>query len=57
MWSGIKLFDIYSKSVWVVSLKDAKDTTTVNAFQKILDELGYKPNNLWVDKESDITIN
>ena len=31
------VIDIFSKYAWVASLKDEKDITTVNAFQKILD--------------------
>ena len=47
--------DIYSKYLWVAPLKDKKDVTIVNAFQKILDnsmELHSKrkPNKIWVDK-------
>ena len=29
--------DTYSKYAWVISLKDTKGTTIINAFQKILD--------------------
>ena len=42
--------DIYSKYAWVIPLKDKKGITITNAFQKILDELGRKPNKIWVDK-------
>ena len=30
------VIDIFSKYTWVVSLKDKKEVTIVNAFQKIL---------------------
>ena len=32
------VIDIYSKYAWVVTLKDKKSVTIVNAFQKILDD-------------------
>ena len=48
----------FSKYAWVVSLKDKKGTTIVNAFQKILDKStelhsGRKPNKIWVNKGSE----
>ena len=52
------VIDIFSKYAWVVPLKDKKDVTITNAFQKILKESkrrqsqfeGPKPNKIWVDK-------
>ena len=44
--------DIFSKYAWVVPLKDKKGISIVNAFQKILDKSGCKPNKIWVDKGS-----
>ena len=44
------IIDIFSKYVWVVSLKDKKDVSIVNAFQKILDDSVRKPNKIWVGK-------
>ena len=44
--------DIFSKSGWVILLKDKKATTITNAFQKILDEPNRKPNKIWTDKGS-----
>ena len=41
--------DIFSKYAWVVPLKDKK-VSIVDAFQKILDKQGRKPNKIWVDK-------
>ena len=32
------------------SLKDKKEITITNVFQKILDESNRKPNKIWVDK-------
>ena len=48
----------FSKYAWVVSLKDKKGTTIVNAFQKILNKStelhsGRKPNKMWVNKGSE----
>ena len=37
----------------VVSLKDKKGVSVVNAFQEILDKSGRKPNEIWVDRESE----
>ena len=53
--------DIFSKYAWIVSLKDKKIVTIVNAFQKILDDLNRrkakakecKPNQRWLDKGSE----
>ena len=52
------VIDIFRKYAWVVSLKDKKVATIVNAFQKILDDsMGLhskrKPNKIWVDKGSE----
>ena len=44
--------DIFSKYVWLVYLKYEKGATIVNAFQKVLDKSGCKPNKIWVDKGS-----
>ena len=47
------VIDIFSKCAWVVPLKDKKSVSIVNAFQKILDKSGRKPNKIWVDKGSE----
>ena len=47
------VIDIYSKYAWVIPLKDKKDVTVTNAFQKILKEYNRKPNKIWVDKSSE----
>ena len=39
--------------LWVVPLKDKKGASIVNAFSKILDKSGRKPNKIWVDKGSE----
>ena len=38
--------DIYSKSAWVVLLKDKKGIAIINAFQKVLDESNHKPSKI-----------
>ena len=40
------VIDIFSKYAWVVLLKDKKDVSIVNAFQKILKESDRKPNKI-----------
>ena len=45
--------DIFSKYAWVIPLKDKKDITIINAFQKIIDESNRKPNEIWVNKSSE----
>ena len=50
--------DIFCKYAWVIPLKDKKEVSVVNSFQKILKESdkseakskGHKPNKIWVDK-------
>ena len=42
--------DIYSKYVWVISLKDRQGITITNAFKKIIRKSGCKPKKIWVDK-------
>ena len=46
------VFDIYSKYVWVVPLKDEKGVSIINAFQSILKKPNEKPNKIWIDKGS-----
>ena len=45
---------IFSKYVWVISLKDKKGITINNAFQIILDRPNSKPNKILVDKGSEL---
>ena len=47
------VIDIFSKYAFVFTLKDKKGVSIVNAFQKILDKSGRKPNKIWVDKGSE----
>ena len=44
--------DLFSKYAWVVPLEDDKETSIVNAFQKIVSK-GRKPNKIWVDQASE----
>ena len=49
----LSVMDIYTKYVWVVSLKDEKGITITKAFQEVLDKSGRKPNKIGVDKGSE----
>ena len=42
--------DLYSKYAFVVSLKDKKGISIVNAFDKIIKQSSRKPNKIWVDQ-------
>ena len=44
------VIDIFSKFAWVVSLKDKKGATIVNAFKNFLKQSARKPHKIWVDK-------
>ena len=46
----ICVIDIYNKYAWVVPMKDKKDITITNAFQKVLDESNRKLNKIWVKR-------
>ena len=45
------VINIFSKYGWVVPVKDKKDITIVNAFQKILDN-SRKSSKIWITKGS-----
>ena len=45
--------DLFSKYAFVVTLKDKKGTTIVNAFQSILNNLKRNTNKVWVDQGSE----
>ena len=47
------VIDVFSKYAWVVSLKDKKGVSIINALQKILKESKRKPNKIWVNKGSE----
>ena len=42
----------FSKYAWNVPLKDKKEVSIVDAFQKILDDSNKKQNKIWVYKGS-----
>ena len=44
---------MYSKYAFVVSLKDKRGISIVNAFNKIIKQSNRKPNKIWVDQESE----
>ena len=46
------VIDIYCKYTRVIPLKDKKDITIINVFQKILKESNRKSNIIRVDKKS-----
>ena len=47
------VIDIFSKFAWVVPLKYIIGISIVDAFQKLLDKSGGKPNKILVDKGSE----
>ena len=46
------VIDTFSKYAWVVPLKDKRGVSILDAFQKILNISGRKPNKIWADKGS-----
>ena len=42
--------DLYSKYAFVISLKDKKGISIVNAFNKIIKQSNRKPNKIWIDQ-------
>ena len=47
------VIDIFSKYDWVIPLKDKKDISIVNAFQKIINDSKRKPDEISVGKGSE----
>ena len=45
----LNIIDIYSKYAWVIHLKDKKEITIANVFQKTLKKSNRKPKKIWVD--------
>ena len=45
--------DLFSKSAFVVPLKDKKGISIANAFDKIIKQSNKKPNKIWVDQGSE----
>ena len=44
------VIDVFTKYLWVKSLKDKKGKTVLNAFIAIVNESNRKPIKLWVDQ-------
>ena len=44
---------MYSKYAFVISLKDKKGISIVNAFDKIIKQSTRKPNKIWADQRSE----
>ena len=42
--------DLYSKYAFVIPLKDKKEISIINAFNKIIKQYNKKPNKIWVDQ-------
>ena len=42
--------DLFSKYAFVIPLKDKKEISIVNAFNKIIKQSNKKPNEIWVDQ-------
>ena len=47
----LSAIDLLSKYAWVISIKDKKGTSIVNAFKKIISK--HKSNEIWVDQGSE----
>ena len=50
---GIRFYyviDIFSKSAWVITLKDQKRITITNAFRKIFKRIKLQIKKIWVDQ-------
>ena len=52
--------DLFNKYAWVVTIKDRKETSIVNSFQKIFSKGSQaeskrwrKPNKIWIDQGSE----
>ena len=45
--------DLYSKYAFVISLKDKKEISIVNAFDKIIKQSKRKPKKIWLDQGSE----
>ena len=50
------VIDIFSKYAWVIPLKNKKDISIVNPFQKILKESDRRPKKYGLKKEVNFTI-
>ena len=48
----LSVIDLFCKYAWIISIKDKKGTSIVNALKKIILEK-RKPNKIWVDQGSE----
>ena len=48
--------DLFSKYAWVISIKDKKGTSIVDAFKKIISERQRKPNKIWLIKVVSLSV-
>ena len=46
----LRAIDLYSKYAFVVQLKDKKEISLTNGFNKIIKQSNRKPNKIWVDQ-------
>ena len=44
------VIDNFSRYLWVEEMKDKSALTVLKAFQKIVNDVGMKPKNLWTDE-------
>ena len=49
----LRVIDLFSKYAFAILLKNKKSASIVNAFQKILEKSGRKPNKIWVDQRGE----
>ena len=49
----IRFIDIFRKNAWFIPLRDKKDITITNVFQKILKESNRNLNKIWIYKASE----
>ena len=47
------VIDLFSRYAWVISLKNKKGESTVEGFEKILNDSNRKPKKIWVDNGSE----
>ena len=47
------VIDLFSRYAWVTPLKNKKEESIVEGFEKILDDSNRKPNKIWVDHGSE----
>ena len=47
------IYIYHNKYTWVIPIKNKKWITSIDAFQKILNESNHKLNQIWVDKDSE----